>query len=84
MPAPTKPAKAVTAVRGAPRQDDGLQYDERDLQVELAAEKAAKDAKDILLQEAANILADEVGMLRTDTRMASRAMPYMETPRNGN
>lgn len=84
VPAPTKPAKAVTAVRGSPRQDDGLQYDERDLQAELAAEKAAKDAKDILLQEAANILADEVGMLRTDTRMASRAMPYMATPRAGN
>ncbi|MGH8853160.1 MAG: carboxy terminal-processing peptidase [Telluria sp.] len=79
--APTKPAKAVAAVRGAPRQDDGLQFDERDLHAELAAEKAAKDAKDILLQEAANILADEVGMLRTDTRMASRTMPYMATPR---
>jgi len=84
VPAPTKPAKAVTSVRGAPRQDDGLQYDERDLAAELAAEKAAKDAKDILLQEAANILADEVGMLRTDTRMASRAMPYMASSRNGN
>ena len=84
VPAPTKPAKAVTSVRGAPRQDDGLQYDERDLAAELAAEKAAKDAKDIMLQEAANILADEVGMLRTDTRLASRAMPYMANPRSGN
>ncbi|KFI07847.1 carboxy terminal-processing peptidase [Massilia sp. BSC265] len=84
VPEPTKPAKAVTAVRGAPRHDDGLQYDERDLQAELAAEKAAKDAKDILLQEAAHILADEVGMLRTDARLASRAMPYMALPRNGN
>lgn len=83
VPAPTKPAKAVTPVRGSPRQDDGLTYDERDLAAELAAEKAAKDAKDILLQEAANILADEVGMLRTDTRMASRAMPYMAV-RSGN
>ena len=77
VPDSTKPAKAVTSVRGAPRQDDGLQYDERDLASEIAAEKAAKDAKDILLQEAAHILADEVGMLRTDTRLASRAMPYM-------
>ncbi|MCA1245814.1 carboxy terminal-processing peptidase [Massilia sp. MS-15] len=84
VPEPTKPAKAVTAVRGAPRQDDGLQFDERDLQSELAAEKAAKDAKDILLQEAAHVLADEVGMLRTDSRMASRAMPYMASPRAGN
>jgi len=76
-PDPTKPKKSVVAVRGTPRQDDGLQGDERDLQAELAAEKAAKDAKDVLLQEAANILADEVGMLKTDTRMASRVMPYM-------
>jgi carboxyl-terminal processing protease len=83
VPDSTKPAKAVTALRSAPRQDDGLQYDERDLASEIAAEKAAKDAKDILLQEAAHILADEVGMLRTDTRMASRAMPYMAT-RAGN
>ena len=45
--------KAV-AVKGSSRQDDGLQFDERDLKAELAAEKAAKDAKDILLQEAAN------------------------------
>jgi carboxyl-terminal processing protease len=30
-----------------------------------------------LLQEAAHVLADEVGMLKTDTRMASRLMPYM-------
>jgi len=76
-PDPTKPEKSVVALRGTPRQDDGLQYDERNLQAELAAEKAAKDAKDVMLQEAANILADEVGMLKTDSRMALRVMPYM-------
>ncbi|WP_020653132.1 carboxy terminal-processing peptidase [Massilia niastensis] len=81
VPEATKPGKSVVALRGSPRQDDGLQADERNLQAELAAEKAAKDAKDVLLQEAANILADEVGMLKTDTRMASRAMPYMASPR---
>ncbi|MEH6435581.1 carboxy terminal-processing peptidase [Massilia sp. DD77] len=81
VPEATKPAKSVVALRGQPRQDDGLQADERNLQAELAAEKAAKDAKDVLLQEAANILADEVGMLKTDTRMASRAMPYMASTR---
>ena len=76
MPATTKPIKTL-AVKGAPRQDDGLQADERNLAAELAAEKAAKNAKDVLLQEAAHILSDEVGMLKTDTRMASRVMPYM-------
>ncbi len=76
VPEPTRPAKAVVAARGALR-DDGLQGDERALSAEIAAEKAAKDAKDVLLQEAAHILADEAGMLKTDTRMASRTMPYI-------
>ncbi len=77
VPVPTKPVKTVVASRNSPQQDDGLQADERALSAELAAEKAAKDAKDVLLQEAAHILADEAGMLKTDTRMASRVMPYM-------
>jgi carboxyl-terminal processing protease len=76
VPSATKVAKAL-ALKGAARQDDGLQADERNLTAELAAEKAAKNAKDVLLQEAAHILSDEAGMLKTDTRMASRVMPYM-------
>jgi carboxyl-terminal processing protease len=80
IPVPTKPAKGVLAARG---QDDGLQADERNFSAELAAEKAAKNAKDVLLQEAVHILADEVGMLKTDTRMASRVMPYMVSTRPG-
>jgi carboxyl-terminal processing protease len=80
VPEPTRPAKAVVAARNAMR-DDGLQGDERALSAEIAAEKAAKDAKDVLLQEAAHILADEAGMLKTDTRMASRTMPYMGATR---
>ncbi|MDB5755072.1 MAG: tail-specific protease, partial [Massilia sp.] len=75
-PTPTKPTKAI-GLKGSARQDDGLQADERNLTAELAAEKAAKDAKDVLLQEAAHILSDEAAMLKTDTRMASRVMPYM-------
>jgi carboxyl-terminal processing protease len=82
IPVPTKPAKGVLAVKGM-GQDDGLQADERNLASELAAEKAAKNAKDVLLQEAAHILADEVGMLKTDTRMASRVMPYMVSTKPG-
>jgi len=68
--------KALAAAKRA-RQDDGLQADERNLQTELAAEKAFKDAKDIMLNEAANILSDATGMVKTDTRLASRLMPYM-------
>ena len=75
VPLPVKPVKAV-AIKGSTRTDDGLQADERNLAAELAAEKAAKNAKDVLLQEAAHVLADESAMLKTDNRLASRTMPY--------
>ncbi len=77
-PANGKPAPSpkVAAVKGALRTDDGLQADERALTAELDAEKAAKAAKDVLLNEAVHILADEVSLLKTDTRMASRVLPY--------
>jgi len=42
--------------------DDGLQSDERSLSADLALEKARKNARDVLLTEAAAILADEVGL----------------------
>jgi carboxyl-terminal processing protease len=85
VPTPTKPSKTTVALKGASRTDDGLQGDERSLSAELAAEKAAKNAKDVYLQEAAHILADEAGMLKADTRMASRAMPYLSMlKQNGN
>jgi carboxyl-terminal processing protease len=85
VPAPTSPKKTNVVLKGAASADDGLQGDERSLSAELAAEKAAKNAKDVYLQEAAHILADEAGMLKADTRMASRAMPYMSMlKQNGN
>jgi carboxyl-terminal processing protease len=76
-PNPTAPKKTNLVLKGAARADDGLQGDERSLAAEIAAEKAAKDAKDVYLQEAAHILADEAGMLKSDTRLASRTMPYL-------
>ncbi|WP_296949815.1 carboxy terminal-processing peptidase [uncultured Massilia sp.] len=82
-PTPTAPKKVNVATKGRPSADDGLQGDERSLAAELAAEKAAKNAKDVYLQEAAHILADESGMLRADTRMASRAMPYLSMLKQG-
>ncbi|MES2739910.1 MAG: carboxy terminal-processing peptidase [Pseudomonadota bacterium] len=71
-----KTARQLAAVRGAMRTDDGLQGDERALAAELDAEKAAKNAKDVLLNEAVHILSDEVALLKTDTRLASRVLPY--------
>jgi carboxyl-terminal processing protease len=73
---PRASQRAQQAVKGAIRSDDGLQSDERKLTDELDAEKAAKNAKDVLLNEAVHILADEVNVLKTDTRMASRVLPY--------
>lgn len=56
-------------------QDDGLQSNERKLTTNLAFEKARKDAKDIYLNEAAEVLGDEAELLRTNTRLAAKALP---------
>ncbi|HEX8604912.1 MAG TPA: carboxy terminal-processing peptidase [Pseudoduganella sp.] len=78
-PAGAKQAKqAAATMKGVSRTDDGLQGDERSLAAELEAEKAAKNAKDVLLLEAVHIMSDEVSLLKTDTRLASRVLPYAE------
>src|SRR5450830_1044705 len=66
----------IAAVKGALRTDDGLQGDERALSTELDAETAAKSAKDVLLNETARILADEVALIKGDTRLAAKVLPY--------
>jgi carboxyl-terminal processing protease len=59
------PGKDTASDKGAALRDDGLQPGERKLANELAAEKARKDAKDVLLYEAVNILGDEVAVMKT-------------------
>ncbi|MGZ8982794.1 MAG: carboxy terminal-processing peptidase [Methylotenera sp.] len=59
-------------------QDDGLQSNERNLDSELAMEKVRKNAKDILLNESANILSDEVSLLKTNAKLAASVLPQME------
>ncbi len=56
-------------------QDDGLLANERSLSVELAAEKARKKAKDVLLEEAASILGDEIELLNSNTKLAGHVPP---------
>jgi carboxyl-terminal processing protease len=63
------------ADKGTAPGDDGLQAGERNLANELAAEKARKNAKDVLLNEAVQILSDEVGVLKTTARLATRVKP---------
>ena len=64
--------KQRASEKGAALRDDGLQPDERKLANELAAEQARKDAKDILLDEAVNILGDEVAVLQTGSGLTAR------------
>jgi len=62
------------------RPDDGLQPGERSLQSDLAREKAAKNAKDTELDETAHILADEVGLIHSNTKLAAEVLPYKGVP----
>ncbi|HSH97647.1 MAG: carboxy terminal-processing peptidase [Methylophilaceae bacterium] len=62
--------KEAIISQNASAQDDGLQSNERNIKDDLAIEKAQKDAKDVLLNESAHILSDEVSLLKT-TKNAS-------------
>ena len=52
--------------------DDGLQASERDMKVELAAEKARNNNKDVMLIEAARIMRDQVDLLKPGVSLAAR------------
>jgi carboxyl-terminal processing protease len=65
----------ATADNGGASDDDGLQPDERGIQTDIKREQAAKDKRDVVLDEAAHILADEISLIRTDTKLASRVLP---------
>lgn len=53
-------------------QDDGLQGNERDLASELRAEKTRKKAKDVVLNEAAKIVYDEVSLVKPSAKLTAR------------
>jgi carboxyl-terminal processing protease len=63
----------VSAVNLEP--DDGLTPGERNVRKSVAREKAAKQAKDIELDEAAHIMADEVALLERQPRLAHDVLP---------
>ena len=63
------------SVRSNARPDDGLQSDERNFANELAAEKTRKSAEDFVLNEAVNILGDEMEVLKTGGALADRVKP---------
>lgn len=56
--------------------DDGLNANERSLKSELKAEREAKDAKDVQLDETAHILFDAIGLIRSNPKLAAEVLPY--------
>jgi carboxyl-terminal processing protease len=62
--------------------DDGLQANERSLSAELAAEKSAKLAKDIIQEEAAHILADEVSLMENSARLTQQVLAGLVRPKS--
>lgn len=69
-----KTGKTSGAAGKPATQDDGLQANERSLSAELAAEKARKEAKDILLDEAAHILGDAVDLVKVNRKLADQVI----------
>jgi carboxyl-terminal processing protease len=55
--------------------DDGLTAGERSVKQSVAREKAAKEAKDIELDETAHIMADEVALLEKQSKLAHDVLP---------
>jgi carboxyl-terminal processing protease len=70
-------SSATTATDGkdALPQDDGLQPDERSIQSDLKREKEQKQQRDVILDEAAAILNDEVSLVKGDTKLAATVLP---------
>ncbi|MGB7192739.1 tail-specific protease [Collimonas pratensis] len=64
--------KDADVVADTDTKDDGLQANERSLSAELAAEKKAKSAKDVLLNEAAHILSDESDLQKNNPKLAAQ------------
>lgn len=56
--------------------DDGLNANERSIKSELKEEQDAKKAKDVELDEAAHILFDAVGLIKSNPKIASEVLPY--------
>ncbi len=75
----SKPAPNKRGSADNPNQDDGLQADERSLKSDLDEEKRRKALKDVVLNEAAHIVADEVDLLRSDTKLAAQVLPHAAT-----
>jgi carboxyl-terminal processing protease len=72
---PATGAGGANGIASSATDDDGLQPDERGIETDIKREQAAKDKRDVVLDEAAHILADEISLIRTDTKLAARVLP---------
>ncbi|MFZ1391708.1 MAG: carboxy terminal-processing peptidase [Dokdonella sp.] len=61
---------------GLPIEDDGLQADERSIANDLKREEKRKAKRDIVLNETAQILSDEIDLIHDNTKLASRVLPH--------
>ena len=70
-----KSNKASAVAESHMLQDDGMLPSERKLSADKAIENANKSAKDILLNEAAHVVSDEVGLLKANSRLTASISP---------
>ncbi|KGI78830.1 carboxy terminal-processing peptidase [Oleiagrimonas soli] len=56
--------------------DDGLTPGERSIKDQIKQEKEADKATDVMLDETAHIVADEIGLIQSDTKLAAEVLPY--------
>ena len=70
-----KSDKASAVAESHMLQDDGMLPSERKLSADKAIENANKSAKDILLNEAAHVVSDEVGLLKANSRLTASISP---------
>lgn len=72
QPGKTKAGKDDDALKNMQLQDDGLQGNERDIKADLAIEKARENSKDVLLNEAAHVISDQVGLVKSMPTVTSK------------
>lgn len=74
-PQPSGDAVASEGIDANAIEDDGLQADERSIQSDLQREQQRKSRRDVVLTEAAYIMADSAELIRNDTKLAARVVP---------
>ncbi|MEO8671724.1 MAG: carboxy terminal-processing peptidase [Tahibacter sp.] len=80
---PTGASGSATSIEKRSNVDDGLQADERSIASQVEREQEAKLQTDVALNEAAHILADEVSLIRADTKLSQLVLPHSPVEKIG-